>query len=135
MGTDIMLIAEVKEEEGWVLAFPMERNPYWVDPEGELSLNDGLDPENALYVPVNEYPGYDPDFFESIYRQPACGLPVDLSNELARYFNTYWKDDKGTTWGHGWYAYDAFKQLTAHRFARLEALPQAKDLRLVYWFY
>ncbi len=115
MGTDIMMIAEVKKKDGWHLAFPMEKNKHWVNPDNEYTRKYGLESDNAKYHPVNEFPGRDRYFYEQIYLQPARGLPDDLSRELKDYYYTYWydtDDDEPTTWGHGWLFFQELKKQT-----------------------
>ncbi len=134
MGTDIMVIAEIQKKDGWHLAFPMEKNKHWVNPDNEYTRKYGLESDNAKYHPVNEFPSRDRYFYEPIYRQPARGLPDDLSKELKEYYNTYWHDEEGTTRGHGWLSYAELKEC-GYGFTSLEKLKDPENIRVVYWFY
>ena len=133
-----MFIAEVKKEGRWRLTFPMEKNKNWINPdESEYAKEYGLESENAEYEPVNEFPSRDSSFFRMIGEQLHAyrGLPDDLSPELKDYYDTYWHDEEGSTWGHGWFTYRELMEFSHYRFVSLEALPDKENIRLVYWFY
>lgn len=94
MGTDIHMYAEVRRQGRWLLADPLERNPYWL---GDNDVEEDLEPQ---WIPKSIYSDRNYALFAVLanvrnpiravtpfeYLSEPRGLPSDVSHQLFEYF-------------------------------------------------